>query len=153
MAPVKAIHNTVVMERKFKSSPEKVFAAWADPAAHGHWNVPGEDWVIAEFEQDFRVGGRLHSFFGPKGSPRYRSEGHFLNIAENQRIISAGTMHDGNIPMSSTMCTVEIQSNGRGTHLILTDQSAYFQQGETPEDRSSGWGQILKRLASALAEE
>jgi hypothetical protein len=27
-------HDTIVMERKFKSSPAKVFAAWKDPEAY-----------------------------------------------------------------------------------------------------------------------
>jgi hypothetical protein len=68
-------HDTIVMERKFKSSPAKVFAAWKDPEAYGRWNRPGEDWVMAEYENDFRVGGREKKTFGPKEDPRYVGEG------------------------------------------------------------------------------
>jgi uncharacterized protein YndB with AHSA1/START domain len=38
-----AEHDTTVVERKFKSSPARVFAAWEDPDAYGRWNYPGED--------------------------------------------------------------------------------------------------------------
>jgi uncharacterized protein YndB with AHSA1/START domain len=62
-------HDTIVVERNFKSSPERVFAAWADPNAHGLWKVPSDDWELADFENDFRVGGRERSCFGPKGDP------------------------------------------------------------------------------------
>ena len=51
-------HDTVVIERNFKASEVRVFAAWADPNAHGRWNVPGDDWEIADYDNDFRVGSR-----------------------------------------------------------------------------------------------
>jgi uncharacterized protein YndB with AHSA1/START domain len=47
-------HSTIVIEREFKASPARVFAAWADPEAHRSWNVPGKDWVLARYESDFR---------------------------------------------------------------------------------------------------
>ena len=84
-------HATIVLDRIFDASPERVFAAWADPAARVRWDVPGDDWEIAEHEQDFRVGGREATRFGPKGDPLYSSKGHYLDIVADARIISAGT--------------------------------------------------------------
>jgi uncharacterized protein YndB with AHSA1/START domain len=75
-------HDTIVVEREFKSSPARVFAAWADPGAHGLWKFPGDDWEISEFENDFRVGGREKSCFGPKGDPKYFSDGSYLDIVQ-----------------------------------------------------------------------
>ena len=82
-------HDTIVVERNFKASPKRVFAAWADPNAHGLWKVPGDDWELAEFENDFRVGGRERSCFGPKGDPKYCSDGSYLDIVPEARIVSA----------------------------------------------------------------
>jgi uncharacterized protein YndB with AHSA1/START domain len=45
--------DTTVVERKFKSSSARVFAAWKDPDAYGRWNYPGDDWVMADYENDF----------------------------------------------------------------------------------------------------
>lgn len=73
-------HATNVVERKFKSSPARVFAAWADPDAYGRWNFPGDDWEMTEYENDFRVGGRKKKRFGPKGDPKFSSDGSYLDI-------------------------------------------------------------------------
>jgi uncharacterized protein YndB with AHSA1/START domain len=146
-------HDTIVVERNFQSSPRRVFAAWEDPKAHGRWYVPGDDWELAEYENDFRVGGRQMSRFGPKGDPKYFSDGSYLDIVQDVRIVSAGTMHEGKTRISTTLCTVELFAEGTGTRLILTDQSAFFDGRETPSDRKSGWGQILDRLEAQMARE
>jgi uncharacterized protein YndB with AHSA1/START domain len=87
--------------------------------------------------------------FGPKGDPNNWDEGRYLDIAANERIISAGAMHSGKTRTSATLCTVEFHPKGTGTHLILTDQSVYLTL-ETPKDRTEGWGEILTHLAEYL---
>jgi uncharacterized protein YndB with AHSA1/START domain len=141
-----AIHDTTVVERKFKSSPARVFAAWKDPDAYGRWNYPGDDWVMAEYENDFRVAGREKKSFGPKGDSRFSSDGLYLDIVPEARIVSAFTMREGNTRISATLCTVELLAEGSGTRLILTDQSVFFDGRETPTQRKSGWGQVMERL-------
>jgi uncharacterized protein YndB with AHSA1/START domain len=143
-------HATIVIERSFRATPARVFAAWANPDERRHWDVPrGDDWVVAEHEQDFRVGGRERSRFGPPDDPAYLSDGIFLDIVPDRRIISAGTMHDHGTRMTATMCTVEIYPEGESTRLLLTDQSAFF-GGETEKDRKEGWGEIVDRLSAYL---
>ena len=146
-------HDTIVVERNFKSSPERVFAAWADPNAHGLWKVPSDDWELADFENDFRVGGRERSCFGPKGDPRYCSDGSYLDIVPEARIVYVGTMHEGKMRISATLYTVELLADGTGTRLVLTDQSAFFDGRETPSERKSGWGKILDRLVAQMNSE
>ena len=149
MAERSVHHDTVVVERTYEASPALVFAAWADPAAHGSWNVPGKDWVVVESVYEFRVGGRQFTSFGPPGKALHHSEGRFEDIVPNERIVSAGTMHDGDGRTSSTLCTVEFLRKGKGTRLILTDQSAFYGD-ETAADRTTGWGSILDKLDAAL---
>lgn len=147
----KVEHATIVVERHFKASPARVFAAYQDPEAHDRWNVPGDDWKLAEFHHEFRPGGEAISRFGPEGDPHIRSEGHYLDVVPNRRIISAGTIFDRDSAISTTMMTVELLPDGVGTRLLLTDQSAFF-SWETKQDRTNGWGQILSRLGAALGE-
>jgi uncharacterized protein YndB with AHSA1/START domain len=142
-------HSTVVLERSFKASPERVFAAWSDPRQRAQWEIPSADWVAGEFSLDFRVGGQEIQSFGPKGDPHIRGEGRILNIVPNARIISAGTMHDRGKPLSCTLATVEIYPEGTGSKLILTDQTAFF-SWETPKDRESGCHEILNQLEKFL---
>ncbi len=145
------VHNTIVFERRFLVPPEKVYAAWSDAAQRVRWHFPGDDsWELAEFDQDFRVGGHERSLFGPKGAPRLREEGRFLDIVPNERIVSAGTMHEDDLRISITLCTVELAADGDGTLLKLTDQSAFLDGRERPDERRSGWGAVLERLADLL---
>jgi len=51
-------HATIVVERRFEAPPARVFAAWANQEERARWDVPDDGWVIAEYHQDFRVGGR-----------------------------------------------------------------------------------------------
>jgi uncharacterized protein YndB with AHSA1/START domain len=142
------MHATTVVEHRYDALPSTVFDAFADATKRRQWDLPGDDdWELTELEQDFKVGGRESSRFGPKGNAKYWSSGTYLDIVPNSRIVSAGTMHAGTVPSSSTLCTVEFLADGGGTKVVLTDQSAFYEGRETPSDRRSGWGEILERLA------
>jgi uncharacterized protein YndB with AHSA1/START domain len=143
-------HSTIVLERTYNVSPARIFAAWSNSAERVQWDVPGHDWELADHQQDFRVGGRETSRFGPKGDPKHWAEGRYLDIVPDARIVSAGTMHSGDMRTSATLCTIELVANGTGTRLILTDQSAFFDGLEKPADRESGWGSILNKLTAYL---
>lgn len=144
------VHATIVVERVYDASAAQIFAAWADPAAHGNWLVPGHGWKVVESERDFRAGGRDYSRFGPPGNPIYHSSGRFESILPNVRIVSAGTMHSRGTPTSSTLCTVEFVAEQRGTRLIVTDQSAFFEGLERPLDREQGWQVVMENLCRVL---
>ncbi|WP_076999571.1 SRPBCC domain-containing protein [Variovorax sp. KK3] len=145
------VHATQVFERRFDAAPALVFAAWADAKQRAKWHFPGKDqFQRLGFEQDFRVGGQLRSSFGAAQGPVLREEGWFLDIVDARRIVSAGTMHADEARISSTLCTVELWPNGRGTRVKLTDQSAFLAGRETPSDRKAGWGEVMERLEQFL---
>jgi uncharacterized protein YndB with AHSA1/START domain len=146
------VHDTITVERLLIGvKPPVVFEAWADPVLRSQWDNPGDDFVVTEQTQDFRVGGRQTSRFGPPGDPRYWSDGLFLDIVPYRRIVSAGTMHEGDMATSVTLFTVELVAEGDDTRLVLTDQSAFLDTRETPADRRSGWRTIADRLARFLS--
>lgn len=145
------VHDTVVLERSFPYPPTTVFAAFAESEQRARWHFPGADWSLASFTQDFRVGGREETRFGPPGAASLHDVGTFLDIVPDRRIVSAGTMHEDDVRISLTLCTVELTPEGRGTRLKLTDQSAFLDGREKPDERRQGWGQILQRLADFLA--
>ena len=152
MSTRSVVHDTITVERLLTDvEPAVVFEAWADPALRSQWDNPGDDFVVTEQTQDFRVGGRQTSRFGPPEDPRYWSEGQFLDIVPNRRIISAGTMHDGSKVTSVTLFTVELIAAGGGTLVVLTDQSAFVDAAETPANRRSGWEKIVNRLTRFLS--
>ena len=82
------VHDTVVLERSFPVRPATVFAAFADPGQRALWSFPGEQWELETFEQDFRVGGREESRFGPRGAATLHDVGTFLDIVPDRRIVT-----------------------------------------------------------------
>ena len=49
-------HASFTIERVFKATPEQVFRAFADPAAHDRWFVKADGWPVAEYSHDFQIG-------------------------------------------------------------------------------------------------
>jgi uncharacterized protein YndB with AHSA1/START domain len=147
------VHATIVVEHRLEAPVERVFSAWADARIRAEWDLPGnDDWELTELDQDFRIGGHTRARFGPKGNAVYWSSGTYLDIVRNRRIVSAGTMHEGEKPISVTLCTIELISDSPGTMLVLTDQSAFLDGGEAPGARRSGWGEIIRRLDLYMSE-
>jgi uncharacterized protein YndB with AHSA1/START domain len=145
-------HDTIVVERSFDASPERVYAAWTDRGARRRWDLPGEGWKLHRFESDFRVGGREISSFGPEGGPVFTADGHFLNIVPGRRFLMAGTMSEGDQPISVSVTTIEIIPEGKGIHLILTEQAAFLDGRDQAKNRFAGWGKILANLDRELAK-
>jgi len=142
---------STVLERHYPHAIGRVFRAWSEPSAFAAWHAPGGDWVNGDCALDFRVGGRVMVFFGPKGSPRYRSEGRFEDIAKpvlgRGRLVISDTMTDEQekARFTSTLLTVEFVEEQGGTLLTLTDQSVFY-GFETADDRKGGWAEILEKL-------
>ena len=145
--------DTIIIERSLATSPERAFAAWADKDQRVQWDVPGNDWVIDAFEQDFREDGAEMSRFGPAGAPIAESHGRFLVIEPPRRIVSAGVMRsiERSEVSSVTMLTLDFQKKGDGTLLTLIDQSVFLGSGETGTMRRHGWDAILERLEAFLS--
>jgi uncharacterized protein YndB with AHSA1/START domain len=149
------VHNTIVIERAYPVSPERVFAAFSDPAKKRRWFVEGDSHEIESYELDFRVGGKEHyaSRF-KEGTPvaglHLKSENMFRDIVPNRRIIFTSTMAmEGNI-FSISLGTVELLPTEKGTDLLLTFQSAFLEGADGPAMREAGWRGLLEKLGKEL---
>jgi uncharacterized protein YndB with AHSA1/START domain len=151
MAERTVVHDTIVTERTYDSPPDRVFAAWRDPATKREWFAGGEGWRIEQYELDFRVGGREHGRFRRGNSPETRNETIYLDIVPDRRIVMAYTMAFNGKNISASLGTVEFVPIGPRTRLIYTEQAAFFDGADGPASRKQGWNGLLERLAATLA--
>jgi uncharacterized protein YndB with AHSA1/START domain len=114
-------HATFLVERTYKMSPERTFAAWADPDAKARWFVDAD----AHLELDFRVGGRERSRGTAPDGNAYSYEALYQDFVPAERIVYTYDMHLQETRISVSLATVEFRPEGdNGTRLVFTEQGA-----------------------------
>ena len=149
------VHNTFVIERSYLVRPERVFAAFADPAKKRRWFAEGNHTEVEQFEMDFRVGGVERTLYRFKaGTPfpgtTLSNEGRYQDIVTNQRIVLASNMSLGDKRISASLVTFELVPTEKGTDLIFTHQAAFFEGADGPAMREGGWRTLFDKLATEL---
>src|SRR5258708_12832386 len=84
-------HATFVIERSYPKPPERVFAAFSDPATKRRWFAEGDEFEVDALEMDFRVGGNERSSFRTRGAI-CTNDTVYRDIVPNRRIVIAYTM-------------------------------------------------------------
>ena len=146
-------HSTFVVERTYDASPARVFAAWSDPAIKSRWFAGPEEWGPGAFELDFRVGGREISRGGQPGGPVHSYEAHYQDIVPEQRIVYTYDMCQDEARISVSLATVELTPAGSGTRLVYTEQGAFLDGLDSPDQRQQGSGSLLDALGAELRRE
>jgi uncharacterized protein YndB with AHSA1/START domain len=139
-------HATLVFERSYPATPERVFGAWSNPEAKRRWFGEGAE----EFELDFRVGGRERQHGTLPDGTVYTFEGRYQDIVADQRLVYTFEMLIDGARISVSVVTVELRPEGEGTRLVLTEQGAFLDGRETPARREQGTGSLLDALGAEL---
>jgi uncharacterized protein YndB with AHSA1/START domain len=136
-------HSTFTLERRYPTSVERVFEAWANPQARTRWMAQG-----AEHSQDFVVGG-LETVQGFDGQGRpliYQAQ--YAEIVTNERILTTSTLHTGDRLSTVSVTSVEFREEDAGTLLVLTEHGIYLPGQEQPAWREHGTAEQLNTLAA-----
>jgi uncharacterized protein YndB with AHSA1/START domain len=148
-------HGTFVIERTYSATPERVFAAFSDPAKKRRWYIEGKNNDAETFEMDFRVGGTERSSYRMGENSTFpgtviSNETKYMDIVPNRRIVIAYTMSMGDRRFSSSQATFELVPSEKGTDLTFTEQGAYFEGSDGVEGREQGWRQLLEHLGQGI---
>jgi uncharacterized protein YndB with AHSA1/START domain len=106
---------------------------------------------------DFRVGGteRTQSKLGPQTpfpGVALVNDTTYLDIELGRRLAFAYSMSVGGRRISASLATVEMIPSETGTHLIFTDQGAYFEGADGPAMRERGWSSLLDGIAREVSD-
>ncbi|MGO9320133.1 MAG: SRPBCC family protein [Solirubrobacteraceae bacterium] len=142
-------HATFVIERIYDASPQRVFDAWADPAAKAQWFGPSDK---RDYSLEFRVGGREHLTVQAPDGAIYNLDAVYQDIVPGRRIIHAYDMHREDVRISVSLATIEIEAHGDGARLTLTEHGVYLDGHDTPEQRQHGTNEMSDALAAYLLE-
>jgi uncharacterized protein YndB with AHSA1/START domain len=150
------IHSTFVLEKSYAHPPERVFAAFSDPAKKRLWFVDGHNHEVVEFAMDFRDGGREFTQYrmgeeSPLPGMVLTNDGSYQDIVPNQRVVVASTMKLGDKRISASLMTLEFLPTLTGTDLICTHQGAFFEGSDGPQMREAGWRSLLDKLGKSLS--
>lgn len=145
MKPRFTTHSTFKIERTYRASLARVYAAWSNQSAKARWFSPAEQF-------DFRVGGREFSRGGPPGGPVFTFDAAYQEIVPNERIVYTYSLDQGEDRISVSVTTVEFAQAEDGVKLTFTEQGAFFDGHDKPEHREHGTRFMLDLLGKSLGE-
>ena len=140
-------HATFVVERTYPASPQRVFAAWSEPAAKARW-FGSPDEGTQEFGMEFKVHGREWSRGKAPTGETFVYEARYSNIVPNERIVYTYEMHHRGVKLSVSLATFELEPEGEGTLLTLTEHGVYLDGHEDPALREQGTRMLFDQLAA-----
>lgn len=145
-------HATIVMERTYNASPQRVFNAWADVEARKRWSAPAENIRIEYEAADFREGGRDVSRCIEPGNEDYVATVNYIDIKRDRRIAFVEDIAHGARRVSAALISVELTASSGATHLLLTMQIASFDGANMEQGYQFGWNAALDNLAKEFAQ-
>ena len=154
MEIARVVHSTFVLERNLKASPQRVFAAFSDPATKRRWFYESNTHELQDHSLDFKVGGveRAQMKFadGPIAGMTLVNDVIYEEIQPHRRMVTAYRMSLDGRPFSVSLATIELLPADGGTELVLTHQGAYLEGADGPEMRKGGWEHLLNKLEVEL---
>lgn len=141
-------NRTLIIERVFKASPERVFKAWTDPAILIKWWGP-EGFETPDCEMDVRAGGAWRTtMVSPKGEGHTVS-GVYREISPPTRLVMTWGWEQDGERGHETVIEVTFQPSGSGTKMRLVQ--SVFETQNSRDMHSQGWNSTFNDLERVLA--
>lgn len=140
----------LVLERVVDVKPELVWRAWTEPEHVVKWFTP-KPWETVECEIDLRPGGLFRTTMrSPEGDVQPASNGCFLEVVPNRRLVFTDALGPGYRPNASSFMTayVLLEPEGAGTKYTAIAVHSNEEQRQQHEEMGfyQGWGTALDQL-------
>jgi uncharacterized protein YndB with AHSA1/START domain len=147
------VHATFTLRRTYPHSPARVFAAFADEQAKAKWFAGPDGYQMLERTFDFRVGGQEVAVgrHGPShGGMVSAFHAVYHDIVQDQRIVYAYRMALDGVPISVSLAVIEIQPDGAGAKLTVTESGVFLDGYDDNGSREAGTGWLMDQLGKSL---
>lgn len=142
--------NTVTLHRVLKSTPEKLYKAFLDPAALAKW-LPPYGFTATVHEMEVKVGGKFRMSFTNFGAGASHSfGGTYLELVPHERIRYTDQFEDPNMPEILEV-TIELRPVLCGTELRVVQSN--IPESIPVEFCYLGWQESLAQLANLVDPE
>jgi uncharacterized protein YndB with AHSA1/START domain len=143
-------HATFVLERTYPVAVQAVWHALSDNAARDQWFGGGPQFDIGDKSHEFRIGGHGVEDGQWHGGPRSRFVSTYTDIVENQRMVFTYDMWVDDRHISTSLTTIALEPEPKGTRLTYTEQGVHFDGLDSPEGREEGTAGLLDALGAYL---
>jgi uncharacterized protein YndB with AHSA1/START domain len=142
---MEASAEAVVFQRRLPGPPERVFAAWTDPALLARWMSP---FAAASAQVDLRVGGHFSIVMhGPGDGGGIHHSGTYRVVDPPHRLVF--TWRSPFTGPEPSVISLTLRPVEDGTELTLVHEHLPADQVAS---HRGGWNQILDHLANVLLE-
>lgn len=155
MSDANAQDRTLVLERVFDATPDRVFRAWTEPEVLKQWFAP-EPMTTPVAELDVRPGGSSLIVMRDQAGTDYPNRSVYLEVVPNERIVATDAYVAAWQPSERPYLTLDLRfepaPGGRTKatysvrHWSREDLEAHLARGF-----HEGWGQCADQLARLLA--
>lgn len=143
-------NSTIKLHRVLKTTPEKIYKAFLDPAAMCKW-LPPNGFTGTVHHSDVRVGGSYKMSFTNFGKDATHSfGGEYLELVGGERIVHTDKFDDPNMP-GEMKTTIEFRKVMVGTEVNITQEGV---PAVIPAEMCYlGWQESLNLLALLVEAE
>jgi uncharacterized protein YndB with AHSA1/START domain len=137
---------SLVIKRRLKAPPEKVYAAWTKPEHMMQWWGGGPGSTLLA-EADVRVGGRFHVAFKTPDGERHDVSGLYREVVPAAKLVFSWAWRT--TPERESQVTLDFKADGTETILTLTHEQFFDEAAR--DNHGVGWRHALDKLESLFA--
>jgi uncharacterized protein YndB with AHSA1/START domain len=142
--------NTIRLHRVLRSSPERVYRAFLDPAALCKW-LPPNGFTCTVHHMDAKVGGtHKMSFTNFSSGNQHSFGGTYVELVPGERIRYTDRFDDPNLP-GQMQATITLKKVSAGTELNIVQEGV--PAAIPPEACYLGWQESLVLLGKLVEAE